>query len=133
MTDYQPPKLKRSTGFDDAPRFELFTITDETTNPPREMRYSMPWQRDAGLALRYLRKVDEAGSEVAAAWLLEQAIGTQAFDALTSQRDLSDEQIQAVANAAVRIVTGKLLPPKPEATEAADPFETPASAGYSTD
>ena len=136
MTDYQPPKLKRSAGFSDAPRFELFTITDETTSPPTERTFSMPWQQDSGLALRFLRKVDEVGGEVAGAWLLEQAIGAQAFAALTSQRDLSDEDIKAISQAASRIVTGKLLPPKPAAepvADEADPFEAPASAGYSTD
>jgi len=69
-------------------RVPLFYIDD--------VEYSMPAKIPGNVALKYLRKIRTDGVEVAGAWLLEEVIGTEAYEALMNYDGLTIEQLNQV-------------------------------------
>lgn len=65
------------------------TITQTTT-------YDMPAKPNAGLALAYLKKARQ-NEDTAASWLLELAIGSEGYDALTDELSREDDPEVALA------------------------------------
>lgn len=69
-----------------ADRLPLFSVSTPDTNggEPTIVSYTMPAKPNPGLALRFLRMAREQG-ELASSWLIETAIGSEGYDALTDE------------------------------------------------
>jgi hypothetical protein len=68
--------------------------------------YDVPARPRAVIALRYLRAVRTGGTELAAAQLLTDLIGTDGFDALCDYEDLTPTQFKAIMDAAQKLSLG---------------------------
>ena len=66
----------------------LFSIDD--------VEYGMPKKIRPNVSLRYLRMIREQGADVAGAWLLEEVIGTEAYEALMNYDGLEEEHLNQV-------------------------------------
>lgn len=100
--DIEPVHLssKPPEGFDE--RVVLFTIDNE--------EYTIPKLPRGNLALQYLDKVKNEGSDWADAWLLEEMLGSDAYEALMNFEYLTPEQLDAVLDLCQKQVVGKLEP-----------------------
>lgn len=74
-------------------RTPLFHVTrpplDENDEPildaePERFAYTMPAKPNPGLALKFLKMARESG-ELATSWLIEEAVGSEGYDALTEE------------------------------------------------
>ena len=74
--------------------------------------YSMPEKPNAGFALVYLKAARTWGADVALAWLLELAIGEEAYDALAAEPDLEADTFNAIMLAVQTRALGVLAGPK---------------------
>lgn len=90
-------------------RVVLFTVTKREPNPEAEglepneqgaryrdgvlvpetvervIEYTMPKRPNAGLALAYLKRARRTDPDQAMSWLIEQAVGTEGYDALADE------------------------------------------------
>ncbi|WP_030506359.1 hypothetical protein [Microbispora rosea] len=66
----------------------LFSIDD--------VEYGMPARIGTNIALKYLRMVRTQGSDVAEAWLLEEVLGAEAYEALMEYDQLTVDQLNQV-------------------------------------
>lgn len=94
------------------PLLEL--VTDDTEQKPVPMEpaftingrvISVPVEVDAAVAIRYMDHCRKKGENWGLSWLLEEVLGTEAYEALLALKGLKDEHIIAVA----RIVQSKVL------------------------
>jgi hypothetical protein len=85
-----PNVVRLSTSAAPAPveKVPLFSIDDD--------EYGMPKKIRPNVSLKYLRMIREQGSDVAGAWLLEEVIGTEAYEALMNYDALEDEHLNRV-------------------------------------
>jgi hypothetical protein len=58
--------------------------------------YQMPVKVGAGMALGYMKLARTHGQEAAMGWALENVLGTEAYDALTSCPELEIEDLEAI-------------------------------------
>ena len=72
----------------------------------------MPEKPNAGFALVYLKAARTWGADVALAWLLELAIGEEAYDALAAEPDLEADTFNAIMLAVQTRALGGLAAPK---------------------
>lgn len=70
--------------------------------------YRVPARPRAVVALRYLRAVRDKGSDVAAATLLTELLGTDGFDALCEYEDLTADQFKTIMTAAQKLTMGSM-------------------------
>lgn len=113
-TVYVTPVIEHSA-WDDAPeRVDLFTIstTDPKTGEIVEKTYDMPNKPHVGLSLAMLRMARIYGSEIAMAWLVEEAVGAEGYNALTAEPDLTPEILQGIMLRVRSVVLGGLAAPK---------------------
>lgn len=87
-----------SVAYDDVVLFRLGGVDYTTTTRPR-----------VALTLRYMRKVREVGESEANAYLLEEMIGTEAYETLMEYDDLTDEQFSGIMEL-IKKITVKALP-----------------------
>lgn len=83
---------------------ELFSIDGKS--------YTIPNKPRLNVALKTLKLMRKEGEEAAMAYMMEAAIGEEAFDALTEYEDLDAETFQQIVLAAQKIVFGGLEAPK---------------------
>lgn len=91
----------------DAPEveeIELFSIDGKS--------YTIPNKPRLNVALKTLKLVRTEGQDAAMAYMMEAAIGEEAFDALTEYDDLDTETLQNIMAAAQKVVFGGLEGPK---------------------
>jgi hypothetical protein len=87
-----------SVAYTDVVLFRLGGVDYMTTDRPR-----------VALSLRYMRKVREVGEAEANAYLLEEMIGPEAYEALEEYDDLTTEQFADIMEL-VKKITVKALP-----------------------
>lgn len=98
-------------------RVPLFSVTktDEDSSEPVIVEYTMPKKPNPGLALKFLKMARDQG-EVASVWLIEQAIGSDGYDALADELVSYDGDGQALLRGVVekiqRVAMGGLDNPK---------------------
>jgi hypothetical protein len=91
---------------------ELVTTKDTTAPEMVELfsidgkSYSIPAKPKFNIVLRYMKVVREEGSQAAEAYLLEELLGEEGFEALCSYEDLTAEQFEAVKKVATKVVLG---------------------------
>lgn len=124
MTAYDVPVIEHSDWNAAEERAPLFTIgrpnpkfdegREESEDNPREIEktYSMPGKPHIGLGLAFLREARINGSMVAMTWLLEEAVGTEGFFALTAESDLDPAVMRGIMARCRDIVLGGLEAPK---------------------
>ena len=74
--------------------------------------YTMPAEPNGGLALAYLKQARRGGGDLAMSWLIETAVGEEAYDELASQPSLTPETIQQIVQRIQTIAMGGLDGPK---------------------
>lgn len=72
----------------------------------------VPKRRMASLALKYMRKVRDDGDDVATAWLLEEVLGTPAYEDLMEDDQLSEDELMQVFAIVQNAVMGATGDPK---------------------
>ena len=96
--------IELTTSTEEVEKLELFSIDGKSyyiDNKPR-----------INVALKTLKLLRTEGEEAAMAFMMEAAIGEEAFDALTEYDDLTPETFQAIVQAAQKVVFGGLEAPK---------------------
>lgn len=85
---------------------------------PEVTTYTMPAKPNAGLGLAYLKQARRLGPDVAASWLIEEAVGEDGYDALTEELAGLDEGqdstliLQSIVTKIQTIALGGLEAPK---------------------
>lgn len=104
--DVEPLRLVTKRPEDRAPeeRVELFSIDDTS--------YTIPKKFPVGLGLKVIRTARRSGQEIAMAELLEEVIGSDAYDALVNYKDLEDEHLERLMNIVNQLALGSLEGPK---------------------
>lgn len=74
--------------------------------------YTIPNKPRLNVALKTLKIARESGEEAAMAFMMEKAIGEEAFEALTDYDDLDVDTFKAIISAAQKVVFGGLESPK---------------------
>lgn len=105
MTTRKPPKTARPRALKSAELPEVVRLTTSAEPKPVEMvtlftiddvEYGMPAAIRPNTALKYLRMTRTQGADIAAAWLLEEVLGVDAYEALMGHDDLEPEQLDQV-------------------------------------
>lgn len=76
------------------------------------IEYKIAKKPRVNVALRYLKMAREEGPESAQAYLLEELVGKEGYEALMNFDDLDQETLGAIAEAAQKITLGGLEAPK---------------------
>jgi hypothetical protein len=87
-------------------RVELFSIDGKA--------YSISTKPRVNVALKYLRVAKNQGPDIATAYMLEQLLGEEGFEALTEYEDLTVEQFTQIVAIAQEALMGSLDDPKGE-------------------
>jgi len=111
-----------STGqaWQDTPdRVEVFRIIepgpvndDGTPGEPITKVYDMPRKPHVGVALQYLKRARREGAELALSWLMEVALGADAYDDLSDQPDFTTDDLKTITKTIQKIAMGGLEGPK---------------------
>lgn len=108
LDSYQAPRIstKKPEGERPEPvkRVDLFSIDDET--------WTVPVKLPPAVGLRYLRTVRDRGADAAAAELLTEAVGADAFDALAECDEMNEDDMSAIIDIVMRISLGSVDPGK---------------------
>lgn len=96
------PHLSTEKPADADVRVTLFTLDDQ--------KFTIPKLPRANLALQYLDKVRDEGTDFATAWLLEEMLGSDAYEALLDFEYLKPEQLETIVELCQKQVVGKLDP-----------------------
>lgn len=83
---------------------ELFSIDGKS--------YTIPNKPRLNVALKTLKLAREQGEDAAMVYMMEKAIGEEAFEALTEYDDLDPETFAQIIAAAQKVVFGGLEGPK---------------------
>lgn len=83
---------------------ELFSIDG--------VSYTIPNKPRLNVALKTLKLANTVGQDAAMVYMMEAAIGEEAFEALLDYDDLDQETLQAIMAAAQKVVFGGLEGPK---------------------
>lgn len=81
-------------------RVTLFYLDDK--------EFTIPARPRANLSLQYLDKVKNEGSEYANAWLMEQMLGVEGYEALMNHEYLEPEQLKTIMDLCQKQTVGKL-------------------------
>lgn len=106
LDSYQAPRISTSKpeGAEEVKRIPLFHIDDET--------WTVPVRLSPAVGLRYLRTVRERGVDAAAAELLTEAIGADAFDALAECDEMDQDAMDSIIGMVMGIALGSVDPGK---------------------
>jgi hypothetical protein len=85
-------------------QIELFSIDG--------VSYTIPNKARVNVGLRYMKIMRDESAEAAQAWLLEEMVGKEGFEALISYDDLTPEILEQIVSAAAKVVLGELETPK---------------------
>ena len=85
-------------------QIELFSIDG--------VSYTIPNKARVNVGLRYMKIMRDESAEAAQAWLLEEMVGTEGFEALMGYDDLTPEILEQIVSAAAKVVLGELETPK---------------------
>lgn len=88
----------------DVEQIELFSIDGKG--------YTIPNKARVNLALRYLKMARNEGADAASAYMLEEMVGEEGYNALMNYEDLTSETLTAIMEAAQKVVLGGLTDPK---------------------
>jgi hypothetical protein len=97
---HEPISLDAAGAKAEVPMVTLFTLHGQ--------EYKIPARPRANLALKALQMTREYGPGLANVALLEELLGEEAFEALSSYEGLTDDQLQAVSKAARELTLGAL-------------------------
>lgn len=98
-------KRRDRTAEEDAdPGILVFTISDSDGDAD----YFMPRRIPAGFSLQALEEMQEMGEVAAAAWLLKEVLGEDAYDALKGDPDLEPEQLEQIVSTVTQHVMGQM-------------------------
>lgn len=75
-----------------------------------EQEYTIPKRPRANLSLQFLDKVKSEGTDYASAWLMEEMLGADAYEALMKLDTLEPEQLDQITTLCQKKVLGKLEP-----------------------
>ena len=103
-TDYEPLRFNTVEDETEEERVILFYLD--------EVAYDIPKHFPPGLGLRVIRTSRRQGDAVAAAELLEEVIGEEAYVALMNHKGLSQEDIKDLMFAVQKVALGALDVPK---------------------
>lgn len=100
-----------------APTGETETYTDAEGNPAtrpalERTPYTMPAKPNVGMALAYLKMARVEGGESSMSWLLEQALGSDGYDALAAEPDTDPQVFADIVSRIVKRSLGGLDAPK---------------------
>lgn len=70
--------------------------------------YSMPIEVSASVALQMLHVARTEGEQAAVSWVMEEVLGTEAYDALRTCKALKPHQLQAVIKVVTETVMGAM-------------------------
>lgn len=70
--------------------------------------YTMPSEVSASVAVQMLHVARTEGQESAVSWVLEEVLGTEAYDALRKCRALKAHQLQAIIKVVTETVMGAM-------------------------
>ena len=93
---------------DDPERVTVFTIVHDNGET---VDFTMPASQNGGIALAYLKNMRVMGEAAAAGWLIEEAIGAEAYDALAAEPDVDIDVIKAVAERIQATALGEFTGP----------------------
>ena len=74
--------------------------------------YTMPRKPNVGMSLAYLKQARRMGAELAGSWLIEEALGSDAYDALAAEKDLEPEDLERIIAKVQKTALGGLENPK---------------------
>lgn len=96
----EPIRLSSAKPADFDDREPLFYIDDT--------EYTIPKRPRANLSLQFLDMVKSEGTDYASAWLMEEMLGTDAYEALMKLDTLEPDQLQQITDLCQKKVLGKL-------------------------
>lgn len=96
--------IELTTSTEPVEQVELFSIDGKS--------YTIPNKPRLNVALKTLKLAREEGQDAAMAYMMEKAIGEEAYEALTEYDDLDAETFQKIVLAAQTVVFGGLEAPK---------------------
>jgi len=95
--------------------------------------YQMPVEVPAYIGLRYLKMLRTQGELIANGWVLEEMLGTEAYEALSNFKGLKAEHLEQLQEVVGKHVLGSLEEPEKVAAGKASLRPVPTkSAGRST-
>lgn len=97
-------ELSTSEATADIEMVELFSIDGKSYEIPKKPRMN--------IALRAMKLMRTQGTEAAGAYMLEELLGEEAYDALCDYDDLDADTLQAIMAGAQKVVFGGLEGPK---------------------
>ncbi len=110
---YQPPVIQHAEWGDGDERLLIFSIEEYNENgEPKRVDYTIDARPNGGVALQYLKMRRTLDADTAAAWLIERAVGTEAYDALASEPDLTGPMIGQIAGKINDSLLGMFSAPK---------------------
>jgi hypothetical protein len=99
-------RLKRSSAAAvPAEQVLLFTKEYDDDDTP-DVEFWVPKRRMARLSLTYMRKVRHEGDNSATAWLLEEVLGTEAYEDLMDDEQLEDDELAQIFAIVTNAVMG---------------------------
>jgi hypothetical protein len=98
----EPLRLSSTKPADFDEREPLFFIDDQ--------EYTIPKRPRANLSLQFLEQVKTQGTDIAAAWLMEEMLGTEPYEALMDLDTLEPEQLTQITELCQKKVLGKAEP-----------------------
>lgn len=125
-----PVIIHSETAWADGERVAVFTVTrpkldehgvavfgepgenGQAVAEQERIEYTMPGKPHVGMALAYLKKARNDGSSLAASWILEEALGSDGYDALAAEPDLDPEILSAIITTVTKRALGGLDAPK---------------------
>lgn len=93
-----------SKSAEEVEQIELFSIDG--------VSYTIPNKARVNVGLRYMKKMRDESGNAADAWLLEELVGKEGFEALMDYNDLTPEVLEAIVQAAAKVVLGEMETPK---------------------
>jgi hypothetical protein len=96
--------LTSSKSAKEVEQIELFSLDG--------VSYTIPNKARVNVGLRFMKIMRDEGEQAASAWLLEELIGKEGFEALMNFEDLTPEALTTITEAAAKVVLGELETPK---------------------
>lgn len=97
---------------DRVPVFHIAKAAEVEGDPNVVTAYTMPRSPNAGLALKYLKTARRQAPDLAMSWLIETAIGVEAYDDLSDEASLTQADLESIIAKIQKIALGGLEDPK---------------------
>lgn len=96
--------LTSSKSTKEVEQIELFSLDG--------VSYTIPNKARVNVGLRYMKIMRDESAQAADAWLLEELVGKDGFEALMNYDDLTPEILEQIVQGAAKVVLGELETPK---------------------